>query len=210
MLAGCFPTYQAARIDPGWHLDAGATWLHDQPRDGVAQGADLLFSATPSYGWDDRLEVGIPLVAYFEGIGGGAEDRYAWLMPYFKVGVLPTDSRSHLSASVQASLIGVSNLGLHFSREIGEWEPQVSIGYLPSGGPAGDDPLVTRFQQDDQSLLTFALGVNGRGPTRPTVQLGVLRNSYRDRSYLGPDGPTGDRRTLWDLFIAVRFRLAGR
>ncbi len=210
LLAGCFPTYQVARIDPGWHLDAGATWLHDQPRDSLQQGADLLFSAGPVYGWDSRVEIGLPLVAYFEGAGGGAQDRFTWLMPYLKLGLLPESSRNHLAVSLQGSILGLGNIGLHASREMGDWEPQVSFGYIVSGGPAGDDPVVTRFQRDEQSLLTFAVGATGRGWQRPSIQLGVLRNRFRTHTVYGSDGRDDEHRTFWDLFIAVGYRFSGR
>ena len=72
-----------------------------------------------------------------------------------------------------------------------------------SGGPAGDSPVVTRYQQEDQALLLGSFGATLFVPGRPVVELGVLRNSYSERDYSGGT-PATVHHTFYDLFVGVR------
>lgn len=63
--------------------------------------------------------------------------------------------------------------------------------------PAGDDPVITRYQEEDQSIWVLALGTELLASARPAVELGIFRNSYREPRDL-------EAVTLFDLFLALR------
>ena len=65
-MAACFPTFQSPRIDPGFHLDAGVTYIGDQVRNGEEQGPDIMAYVAPTVGFGDRVELGLPIGAYLE------------------------------------------------------------------------------------------------------------------------------------------------
>jgi hypothetical protein len=102
-LAACFPTLQTARVDPGLHLDAGVSYLADQPRNGEPQGDDYLTYLTPSYGFGNRVEIGMPIGYYHQE---GLDDRHALLMPYLKVAALGPASRDHLAIGASWAVAG--------------------------------------------------------------------------------------------------------
>lgn len=200
-LGACFPTMQTARIDPGLHLDAGVTWLGDQVRNDEAQGDDLLAYLAPSIGFGDRVEVGFPVGFYYEE---GASDRYALLMPYLKLAMLPTESKDRLAVVAQGWLALPANLGLVWARPKGSWEPQLRLSWVFSGGPAGDDPLVTRYQESGQSMVALAVGASWPVAGRPMVEVGLLRNHHREGARYGDFGQPTTPRTLYDLFVGFR------
>lgn len=199
----CFPTHQAARIEPGFRVDAGAILLADQPRHGTPQGRDVIATITPAYGFGRQVELGIPIGIYDEG--DDYEGNGVMILPYVKAALLPPESKNHLSISAQTALIFPTNFSVHFGRDLGRWEPQVSASYILSGGPAGDDPIVTRYQQAGQSLQAVSFGATWNLPTRPAIDVGILRNSYQqcgNTSYCAP-GVEPTRITLYDVFVGL-------
>jgi hypothetical protein len=206
-LSGCFPTLHNARVEPGLRLDAGFTYLADQPRGGEPQRHDGLATVTPAYGFGDRVEIGLPLGVYWEdGIGRssyatGTQSAQVVLLPYAKVALLPRRSRDHLAAVVQAAGIFPGSVGLRYGRAQGGWEPHVGLTYIFSAGPAGDSPVVTRYQEPDQFLMAGSVGATVFGRVNAAVEAGVLLNSYR--SNRGFDMPP-ERVTHYDLFVGMR------
>jgi hypothetical protein len=200
-LAACFPTFQTARIDPGVHLDAGVTYLNDQPRNAEPQGNDYLAYLSPSVGFSDRVEIGLPLGFYLQD---GLADRYALLMPYLKLATLGPDSRDHLAVVAQGWLALPANLGLIYGRDMGGWEPQLRLSTIFSGGAAGDDQYVTRYQEHRQTMFALAVGASWKTAGRPAIEAGVLRNHYREGARFGDFGQPTMPRTYYDLFVAFR------
>ncbi len=214
MLGGCFPTFQAARIDPGFHLDAGAVAVHDQVRDSQPQGPDYLGYVAPSFGFHDRLEFGIPVGIYLQnGFEPASEHGLSGsqfvLMPYLKSALL-APGRDHLALSVQTAWIAPANVGLEYGRDMGSWEPQVSGTVIFSGGPAGDDPLVPRYQESGQFTLALAIGATWKVAGRPAVEIGLLRNHYREGAVFGDFGQPTTPRTLYDVFVGMKIGVIGR
>jgi hypothetical protein len=208
--AACFPTFQTARVEPGFHVDAGATWIHDQPREGHSQKSDVIGYLEPKFGFKGNFEIGLPVGVYMEeGLNGssssfGTGDKNVLLAPYLKIGVLPRDSRDHLALIGQTSWLAPGNVGVRYGRDLGKWEPHVGVSYIFTAGPAGDDPVVTRYQEGGQTLWAFVAGATWKGPGRPGLQVGVLRNSYRDGTVYGDFGQPAQVRTLYDLFVGIR------
>ncbi len=215
VVAGCFPTFQAARIDPGLHLDAGVAAIHDQVRDSQSQGPDYIGYLSPSFGFGDRLEIGVPVGAYLQNgfesqSSHGIRNSNPVVMPYIKAALLPT-GRDHLALTIQNTALALpANIGLQYGTDLGSWEPQVGATVIFSGGPAGDDPLVTRYQESGQFLLALSVGATWKGPERPALEIGVLRNHYRDGAVYGDFGQPTTPRTQYDLFVQFRIGIAGR
>ena len=210
ILAACFPTLQSASIEPGLRVDAGATVLADQRRNGVDQGTDYFLYAGPAYGFRGIAEVGIPVGVYFEdgmttdGPEIGAESRLVVPMPYVKVALLAPESRNHLAFIMQGAYFVPANIGIRFGRDLGGWTPQVGVSWIFSGGPAGDDPVVPRYQEAGQSMFSLHAGAMVRAPVRAAIEIGVLRNRYREGAVFGDFGQETVTRTLWDAFLGVR------
>lgn len=220
VLAGCFPTVRTPRIDPGYHVDAGVTWLGDQRRDERPQGPDYIGYVAPSWGVSERVELGVPIGFYleegFESLGDsafyefGSDQAHLVVWPYVKLGLLDPEGPHDLALSAQAAAVLPANVGLHYGIERDGWEPYAGVTFIFSGGPAGDDPAVTRYQQEEQTLTLFSAGAAWSGRGEPTVEIGVLRNRFLDRVRSGGDDRGRIVRTAWDLAVAVRFRLFGR
>lgn len=197
---GCFPTFQSARVQPGFHVDASAILLADQRRNSggapveVAQGPTIIGVITPAYGIGRRFELGLPIGVYT----GSGDDNSILVMPYAKLALLDADSKNHLSVSTQFGFVLPSNIGVHYGRDLGAWEPQVGVSFMRSGGPANDDPVITRYQQANQSLAVGSFAATFNRPRRPAIEIGVLRNSYDT-----PSTPPV-RRTLYDMFVGFR------
>lgn len=205
VLTACFPTIQPARIDPGFRLDVGMTALADQSRNGVAQGADVLLYGGPAYGFGRRVEIGVPVGTYLEEVT--ATDRYARnfvVWPYVKLALLGPESRQHLALIAQSALIAPANVGVRYGYDLGRWEPYGGVSVVFSGGPAGDDQFVTRYQEKSQSLIVALAGATWNAPGRPGIELGVLRNRYDEGAVFGDFGQATQMRTLYDVYAAVR------
>lgn len=206
----CFPTFQSARIEPGLRVDAGATMLADQVRNGVAQGDDYFLYAGPVYGFGRVVELGVPIGVYFEdgltndGPEIGAESRQLIPMPYIKVGMLDPGGRDHLAFIMQAAYFIPANVGLRYGRDLGRWTPQVGISWIFSAGPAGDDPFVPRYQEAGQSMVAISMGGTFHTTGRPSFEVGVLRNRYREGAVFGDFGQETVTRTLWDAYAGLR------
>jgi hypothetical protein len=206
---GCFPTLQTARIDPGFRIDVGVTHLADQRRNAVSQGPDHIAYAAPVYGFGRRVEIGLPAGLYLEeGIGKSGDldgDKTAFILwPYIKFGVFEPESRNRLALIFQGAWIGFANVGLRYGRDLGSWEPHLGVTYVFSGGPAGDDPAVTRYQEARQTMFAFSAGAAWNVRGRPVLEIGVLRNSYDEGAVFGDFGQETVRRTLYDLFVGFR------
>lgn len=220
LLAGCFPTMQTARIDPGFHVDGAVIVLGDQMRNGESQGNDIVAAVGPSYGFGDRIEIGLPVGLYLEeglaSLGSDAESEFGQsprqlvLWPYVKAALLPRGAHDHLALHVQGAWLAPANVGLRYGRDLGGWEPHAGLTVIFSGGPAGDDPYVTRYQESGQFLLALSAGVSFDAPGRPAVEVGVLRNHYDEGAVYGDFGQPLTPRTLYDLYVGARFRLFGR
>jgi hypothetical protein len=210
LTAGCFPTFQSARIEPGFRIDASMVVLGDQQRSGEAQGIDGMLTVAPVYGFGERLELGLPVGIYWEeGIGRrgyatGTQSQNLVVLPYAKLALHEPTARDHLALIVQASGFLPGNIGVRYGRDLGKWEPQVGLTWIISGGPAGDDPVITRYQELDQSLFAASIGATWRGHGRPSIEVGVLRNSYREGAVYGDFGQETVPRTLYDLFVGIR------
>lgn len=216
LTAACFPTMQTARIDPGLHLDVGITYLGDQVRNDEQQGVDLMAYVAPSLGIGDRVEIGLPIGLYLEegleSLGSeqfGESPRTLVAWPYVKTALLSRDSPHHLAAIVQGAWLFPANLGIRYGRDLGSWEPYAGVSLIFSAGPAGDDPFVTRYQEAGQTIVTASVGATWETIGRPAVEVGLMRNHYREGAVYGDFGQPTTPRTLYDLYVAARFRLLG-
>lgn len=219
MLAGifvstgaCFPTFQNARIDPGFRLDASAVVLADQNRNGASQGTDVIGMLTPAYAFGRRVEIGVPVGVYAEeglfNSGPLNGDRNAILvMPYLKVGLLGAESPHHLALIGQTALMLPANVGVRYGRDFGSWEPHVGFNVIFSGGTAGDDPTVTRYQERNQSMVAFSAGATLTRWRHTAFEIGVLRNRYDEQTGFGSFGPTYTRVTYYDAYAGLRVNL---
>src|SRR6185436_6157535 len=108
------------------------------------------------------------------------------IMPYLKLGLLGTDSPNHLALIAQSSFILPANVGIRFGHDLGAWEPHIGLSWIFSGGEAGDDPTITRYQERNQLLLAWSLGATLNRARNTAVEIGLLRNRY-DQS-IGFDG----------------------
>jgi hypothetical protein len=220
LVAGCLPTLHTARIDPGFHLDAGVAYVSDQVRNGEPQGPDYVAYVGPSLGIGDRVELGLPVGIYLEegfaSLGSDALERFGtsprsfMIWPYAKVALLPSESDHHLAAVAQGIFPPLLNVGLRYGRDLGSWEPHVGASFIFSGGPAGDDPFVTRYQEKGQFLMTFAVGASWDAPAQPAIEAGILLNHYDEGAVYGDFGQPTTPRTLVDLYIGGRVRLFGK
>lgn len=203
----CLPTLHNARVEPGFRVDAGFVYLGDQERAGAPQRHDGLATVTPAYGFGDRVELGLPIGIYWEdGIGRagyatGSQSQQVVFLPYAKLALLPRGTTDHLTVSLQAAGIAPGSIGLRYGRELGGWEPHLGLTWIASGGTAGDDPVVTRYQEKGQVLLAASAGATLLGRGRLAMELGVLRNSYLEPETISAPET---RVTLYDVFIGVR------
>jgi hypothetical protein len=217
VLGACFPTMQTPEVTPGLHLDAGAMVLGDQPRDGQAQGTDLFGWVAPSFGFGHDVEVGLPVGWYLEdGLRGntgqdafGSSSGQLVVLPYGKVAFVDTPTHK-LAGVLQLGPTFVSSLGLLYGRELRSWMPYGSVKWIASGGPAGDDPFITRYQQKGQLLLVLSGGAESRRPGLPALELGVLIDHYQEGAVYGDFGQPTTPRTLVDVFVTARVRLGRR
>ncbi len=217
VLTACFPTFQSPRVDPGFHGDVGITYIGDQVRNGEQQGPDLMVYLAPAFGFGDRVELGVPVGLYLEeGLEGLSGDgfeaisespRTVVVWPYAKIALLPSRASDHLALILQGAWFTFANVGLRYGRDLGAWEPHAGASVIFSGGPAGDDPFVTRYQEKGQLLLAFAIGATWEVAGRPGIEVGLLRNHYEEGAVYGDFGQPTTPRTLYDLFIGARFRV---
>jgi len=206
---GCFPLPQTAEVEPGFHVDGGLVVLADQRRNDREQGTDMIPWVAPTYGFGDGLEIGLPIGAYFEeGLDSrtGVGSRIEPLIGLSVKGRVFESGRHRLFFAGQTALVLPASAGLIYGYELDRWLPHVAVKRVFSWGPAGDDPLVTRYQEDGQSLWVFAAG--GRVLEDPNLafEVGVLRNAYDEGAVYGDFGQPTTRRTLYDLFVATRVR----
>ena len=200
---GCFPTYQSARVDPGFKLDVETTYLGDhQQRYAGSHGADYIIAVTPSYGFNSRLELGAPTGAYagekFSSAPANSGSAQPFIMPYAKLALWRAESKNHLAAIFQTVFFAPSNLGLRYGRDLNAWEPEVGVTRIFSSGSGGDPKLDSRFQQTSQSLILGSIGATIKRGPQPAFEIGVLKNKYRNPI----------QQTQWlnatDLFFGLR------
>ena len=118
--------------------------------------------------------------------------------------MLPSGASDHLAAVLQGAWFAPANIGLRYGHDFGTWEPHAGLSLIFSGGPAGDDPFVTRYQEKGQLLLAFAVGATW---SALGVEVGVLRNRYEEGAVYGDFGQPTTTRTLYDLFVGGRVRM---
>jgi len=206
VLGACFPTMQTPTISPGPHLDEGLMALSDQTRGGVAQGWDMMAWVAPAYGTKE-LEVGVPVGIYYAGAGNGSlNNRSLIVLPYTKFALL-NGKRDKLTSVVQFGPTFVSSLGLLYGRDLGSWMPYGGLKWIASGGPSGDDPYITRYQQPGQLLLTLSAGAESDTPAHPAVELGILMNRYLESAR---PGQPPVHHTYFDLFLSARLTLGAK
>lgn len=150
LLGACFPTFQSPRIDPGFHVDAGITYIGDQIRNGEEQGPDIMAYLAPTVGFGDRVELGFPAGVYLEegleSLGDSALEKFGEsprtvvVWPYLKFALLPSGAPDHLALILQGAWFTPANVGLRYGRDLGSWEPHVGLSLIFSGGPAGGRP----------------------------------------------------------------------
>ena len=212
LASACFPTFHNARVDPGFRMDAGFTALADQRRNNERQRPDHILYIGPAYGFGRRVEIGAPFGWYFEeGVGRAgqayATDRHFMIWPYVKLAMNEPDSRNHFALIGQSAFIGPANIGVRYGRDLGSWEPHVGISWIFSSGPAGDDPVVTRYQELHQSLTAASIGATWNTRGRPSIEFGILRNHYDEGAVTGDFGQPTTPRTLYDYFVGIRVGL---
>jgi hypothetical protein len=204
VFSGCFTTLQTARVKKGLHLTVATGILTDQKRNDWSQGSDVIGLIAPSYGLVAKsvgFEFGIPIGSYLEE--GFSSDSYAreyLVLPYLKIGFNP-QKRDKVALVGQAALIIPTSLTLIYSHDFNHWTPYLSVKTIFSGGPAGDDPVVTRYQEHDQSIWVAALGVEWPVKSNPAIEIGMFRNSYEEGFVDGYFGGTGENRVLYDIFL---------
>jgi hypothetical protein len=210
-LSGCFPTFHNARIDPGFRLDAGATTIRDQPREGQPQPADYLAYVSPAVGIGHRVEVGLPLVWHAENGLRGQDGGFPapGLMFYTKFALLKATSLDHLAVFVQGGLplIPVPTMaGIRYGRDRGTWEPHAGLTFIASGDTGEFFDVLARYAQRRQSLITMSVGATWNVAGFPGVEMGVLRNAYDEDRFTSrtPVIVETSRRTLYDLFFGFR------
>lgn len=183
----CFPTYQSPRVEPRFHVDADAMAISGHRVSYRVNGPDYMVTITPAYGFGRRLELGVPLGAYF----GGSGQTYPVLLPYAKLALGNLDQPDHLAIVAQAS----GSVGVMVGHDRGTWEPQAMLWHVASaGGQHGDFAFSSRYAQDNQSMMAAALGATFKRPERPAIEVGVLRNSYTT---------SGDH-VLYDVFVRAK------
>jgi hypothetical protein len=201
---GCFPTLQTARVKKGFHLTVATGVLTDQKRNDRSQGSDVIGLVAPSYGLVAKgvgFEFGIPIGGYLEeGFSSDSYSREYLILPYLKVGLNP-QKRDKVALVGEAALIIPASLTLIYSHDFDRWTPYASVKRVFSGGPAGDDPVVTRYQEHNQSIWAAALGVELPVTSNPAIEIGVFRNSYEEGFVHGHFGGTGEKRVLYDIFM---------
>jgi len=164
LLGACFPTFQSPRIDPGFHVDAGITYIGDQVRNGEEQGPDIMAYLAPTVGFGDRVELGLPVGLYLEEglkslVGSAFEEfgespRTVVVWPYLKFALLPSGAPDHLALILQGAWFTPANVGLRYGRDLGSWEPHVGLSLIFSGGPAGvTTPSLPATRRKDSSCF---------------------------------------------------------
>jgi hypothetical protein len=210
VISGCFATLQSAKVKKGLHLTLNASFLTDQPRNGKSKGSDVIGFITPSIGFGKTtgIEFGFPFGWYleesFESLDEDAVLRFNQevnnflVLPYLKVG-FNQDKKDKFALVGQTAYIFPASLTFIYSHDFKRLTPYVSLKKVFSGGPAGDDPMITRYQEENQSIWAIAFGVEWAVIFNPAIELGMFRNSYQER--------VGQKRVLYDFFLGGKITL---
>ncbi|MEE2992940.1 MAG: hypothetical protein VX603_07185 [Gemmatimonadota bacterium] len=206
--SGCFTTFQTARVKQGFHFTASSAILSDQMRDGKTRGHDVIATLTPSLGHIENnkgIEFGVSLGGYleegFNSSNSGSPQNFGQnikeplIVPYLKVG-FNQNGRNKFAIVGQSAFILPSSLVFIYSYDYTRWTPYVSMKRMFSDGTAGDDPIVTRFQQKDQNIWVFGVGTEWQMPLNPGIEFGILRNTYNEALQLTPFSTTTKRQVL--------------
>lgn len=194
VLTACFPAIQTPDVVPGLHVDESAVAIadHGRPSSGPF---DFMAWIAPSYGHGD-VEVGVPVGMYYAGSDNGTSAQRLIVIPYFKTALLGAHGPDKLAAVVQLGAPFVSSIGVLYGRDLGGWMPYGGLKWMASGGPAGDDPFITRYQVGGQLLMLLTAGAEWRTPEHPTAEGGLLINHVPGE-------------TLFDLYLGFRLALGG-
>jgi hypothetical protein len=218
VISGCFATLQSAKIRRGFHLTLTGSILSDQTRNGKPQGSDVIGFVSPSVGFGNTtgFEFGLPFGWYLEeGFASldedevltfGQEVKNFLVLPYLKVG-FNQDKKDKFAFVGQTSYIFPASLTFIYSHDFKGATPYVSLKRVFSGGPAGDDPMITRYQEHNQSIWAIALGVEWAVPLNPAIEVGMFRNSYEEGFVYGHFGGVGQKRVLYDFFLGGKITL---
>ncbi len=206
--SGCFTTFQTARVKQGFHFTASAAILSDQMRDGKTQGHDVIAILTPNLGHIENnkgIEFGVSLGGIleeeFNSSNSGSPQNFGQnvkeplILPYLKVG-FNQNGRNKFAIVGQSAFILPSSLTFIYSYDYTRWTPYGSMKRMFPGGSAGDDPIVTRFQEKDQNIWVFGVGTEWQMPLNPGIEFGILRNSYNEDLQLTPFSTTTKRQVL--------------
>lgn len=209
-----FTTLQTARVNHGFHLTTATGILTDQTRKGNSQGSDIVAYAAPTIGFGQSVgfEFGVPLVYYLEnGLNKRKDPRifpayfdhedgaHFLILPYFKL------ASNQNKSDVVAGIIDPSSVTLIYSHDFNKWTPYLSLRkMLLFGNPAiGDIPrVISRYQEDNQSVLAFAFGAEWNAKFQPAIEIGMLRNSYIELTRALSPRP---ERVLYDFFLGLKF-----
>lgn len=223
---GNFTSLQTAKVKQGLHLTTSAGILTDQKRKGKRQGSDLVGVVSPSFGFGRSigLELGFPFGLYLEnslnkrresrifpGYFDYEDDREFLFLPYLKL------ASNQEKPDVVAGIIDPSSVTLIYSHDLSSLTPYVSVKkMLLSGNPAvGDVPrIVSRYQEDKQSIWVLGFGVEWQGNFQPTLEIGVFRNSYQELvEFTNGNGEFerleegGPKRVFYDFFVGFKLTL---
>lgn len=201
---GCFATLQTAEVKEGFHIAVGGGVLSDQERRGRAQGPDYIVVVAPSFsigmGRDARLGINVPLVAYYEEGKFrplGSESAQLLLQPQLKLGL---NQRKRDKFAILAEFMPIlypGSLSVIYSHDFDGVTAYVVVKHIFTYGPAGDDPVITRYQQEDQAVWVFSAGTEFPVTPHPLLEAGMMINSFSEPH----DG--GATRAI-DFFVAAR------
>jgi len=208
------------------HLTAGAGMLTDQARKGKAQGDDVSGFVSPTFGFGHTIgiELGIPFGWYFEdGLTMNGQppvfpayfdyedDREFQILPYVKI------ASNQQSKNKVAGIIDPSSITFVYSHDFKHWAPYLSLKrWFLYGNPAIDDVprKISRYQEDNQSIWSFAFGAELNIKFAPAFEIGILRNSYQELIVVRNNQQEivrlmqgGSRRVLHDFFIGFKITL---
>ncbi len=206
--SGRFTTFQTARVKQGFHFTPSSAILSDKMGDGKTQGHDVNAILTPGLGHIEkykRIEIVVSLGGYLEeefnssNSGGpqifGQNVKEPLIFPYLKVG-FKQNGRNKFAIVGQSAFMLPASLTFIYSYDFTRWTPYVSMKRVFSGGSAGDDPIVTRFQEKDPNIWVFGVGTECQMPLNPGIEFRILRNSYNEDLQLTPFSTTTKRQVL--------------
>jgi hypothetical protein len=221
LVSGCFTTLQTAKVSRGLNLSLNSGVLTDQQRRGKSQKSDFIATITPSLG-SRHVEFGIPFGFLFSG---GLENfwneleyldddgsRRFLVMPYLKIGINQSKKNKFALLGQCVYLIPYSVSGI-YSHDFKKLTTYLSFKKVLHHGWLEDDPIGKfRFNEHKQSILVFSMGAELPVKHKPVIEIGVLRNRFKDFSaasiYIRENpGYVEPHRVLYDFYLAGRINL---